>query len=299
MWGIDPREKDARVLRLKIGKILEELEHGFHESRQKGEGLDFLGVRQFESGDQPSRIDWLASGRSDEDTDLVVRMFAPERKISVVVVADLASPMCVPRTKALYAQGIVELFARSTFHLAGHACIVGRSERELISSGWLSDTDALMSFLRCSDHSRLRRAYVEHHQSLSALFAEWRLRNMLIVLVSDLRTADALPMDFLGSVNPEGDNVRVAYVVLDEWCGFQPSHHLLPLRNPGTSRVKFFDMREGGDVHRQVLLKEERLAALRVLGRRQGMHVFTLSLSHERPLHEFDNMWHKCADLSE
>ncbi|MEK7118660.1 MAG: DUF58 domain-containing protein [Patescibacteria group bacterium] len=299
MWEIDPREKDARVLRLKIGKILEELEHGLHESGQDGEGIDFLGVRPFQFGDQPSRVDWLLSGRSDEDIDLVVRMFAPERKIAVVVVADLAPSMYVPKAKALYAQGVVELFARSAFCLGGPVCIVGHAERELLSSGWLTDTDALMSFLRLSDNPRLRRSYVERYRSIEAFFAEWRLRNALIVFVSDLRVVDALPMNFLGSINPEKDNVRVAYVMLDEWWGFKPSRHLFPVRHPETESTTFLDMREGGDIHRQVILKEDRLKELRTRGRRYGMHVFTLPLAHEHPLREFDKAWHKHAYLSE
>lgn len=293
MWGVDSGSVTSRALRVRIARIADEYAHGFCDSILRGHGVDFLGVRPFEDGDSPRRVDWKASSRTDNDTELVVREFTPERKASVIVIADLGDAMRYPITKAHHAHALVEMFTRSAFVLGGTARIIGVLGDELLASGELTSSDDTILFMGQCDNPKLRRQFRQPYGSLQNLLAEWKLKNTLIVFVSDLRREDVLPIRALRVIDATRQNVESTYAVLGEWSGFTPSANIVTLKNVENGKAEHFDLRHGGEFHRESLKFADRVKQLKTVGRRTGMSVHVLPLTSDRPLAEFMRSWHK------
>jgi uncharacterized protein (DUF58 family) len=244
-------------------------------------------------GDSPRRVDWKASSRSDDETDLVVREFAPERKVSVLVVADLSPAMEHPKTKAVHAHALVELFARSAFSLGGSSRIIGVTKDGIIASPPLESGDDILLFMRQVDDERMRSKFREPWRNMSTLLAEWKPKNTLVVFVSDLRSMDVIPINAIGVIDRVRQNIEFTCAVLDEWSGFVPSTHMVSLRHAESGVTSYFDLREGGELHRESVKFQERVEKMRSISRRLGMSVHTLPLADERPLAQFMRSWHK------
>jgi uncharacterized protein (DUF58 family) len=66
---------------------------GEHPSRSGGEGIEFIGVREFVPGDRQRRINWPATTRRGR---LQLNTFAAERTQNVVIIADASSDVGEP-----------------------------------------------------------------------------------------------------------------------------------------------------------------------------------------------------------
>lgn len=88
---------------------------GLHRTKIKGMGLDFFGIRQYQTGDPFKFIDWKAFSRSGK---MMVREFEAEQNIRVVIFLDASASMGagLPRnTKLEYAIRSAVLFIHLAF----------------------------------------------------------------------------------------------------------------------------------------------------------------------------------------
>ena len=77
-----------------ILKRMREFTIGDHASMFHGTGFDYVGLRDWQAGDQPSQIDWAQSSLTNF-SPMVVREFEQPSTASVLVVADRsASTRC-------------------------------------------------------------------------------------------------------------------------------------------------------------------------------------------------------------
>src|SRR5204863_2026428 len=78
---------DITEIELIILKRMRQVTLGDHRSRSHGSGFDFLGLRDWQSGDRPSSIDWAQSSLNNF-SPLVVREFEQPSTATVMAIAD-------------------------------------------------------------------------------------------------------------------------------------------------------------------------------------------------------------------
>ncbi len=99
---------------------------GEHAARTPGEGIEFLGVREYLPGDRQRSINWPASTRRGR---LQVNTFATERSQDVVLLADVTSDVGEPGSSAL------DLALRGAA-AAARAYLEGRDRVGVITYQW-------------------------------------------------------------------------------------------------------------------------------------------------------------------
>jgi uncharacterized protein (DUF58 family) len=80
---------DISEIELVILKRMSQVTLGDHRSRAQGSGFDFLGLRDWQSGDRPSAVDWAQSSMTNF-SPLIVREFEQPSTATVVAVADVS-----------------------------------------------------------------------------------------------------------------------------------------------------------------------------------------------------------------
>lgn len=292
MWGVKRHLPLHAELTLEVGRIVDGLALGLHMSALKGKGVEFLGLRPYQSSDSPQQIDWMASARiSDDDAELVTREFSPERKLSVLFLADESGSMRAPGVKPIYAESFLRMFALSAFATGDECAIIGMNADPLTYSGWMRNEESVDDFLRMSDDPLGRGGLRAPARTLSALFSDLDLHDVLVVVLTDASGIDSVPFRAFPVLPTLSRNVVLTCVVLDEWSGFEPSASLLPMKHPVSGKIAVMDMRKGGDVDGEVRAFRERLRVLREKGRPYGLRVFTAPLTADKPFVEFQKQW--------
>lgn len=299
MWKVSKSDPAHLELTYQIGRIIDDNSLGLHRSDTKGRGCEFLGLRPFQQDtDTAEDIDWLASARaSEDDMELVVREFAPERQLRVIVVASEHPSMTHPRLKSLCADAVLRLFAYTAFvenypfSVVSYGC-----GEQLLYSGWLSNEEDLDVFLASADDPSRRHSVRAPARTLEEFGSELDAKNTLVIFLSDLSLSDMVPIEQFRSIDTEGRNVRCVTVVLDEWSGFVPSSHLVPVRDPNTGRVAMMDMRPGGGFSREVDAFQGRLRELRRQGSGLGLKTLTVPLADGKPFRSFYKQWLQFAE---
>jgi uncharacterized protein (DUF58 family) len=145
--------EEITKIELIVVRRLQELTAGEHRSRAEGAGFDFVGLRDWQSGDRMSSIDWPQSTLTNF-APLVIREFDQPSTATVVAVADLsqstrcgvasgpaearqATPIAAAVARALAVIGLSAVFFQDRFgllaferdfsHLAGVAPRTGRN----------------------------------------------------------------------------------------------------------------------------------------------------------------------------
>ena len=114
---------DITEIELVVLKRLREVTMGDHRSRSQGSGFDFVGLRDWQAGDNFSSIDWAQSSLNNF-SPLVVREFEQPSTAHVVAVADLSLstrcgadgvPIATVVTRALATIGLSAVFFQDPF----------------------------------------------------------------------------------------------------------------------------------------------------------------------------------------
>jgi uncharacterized protein (DUF58 family) len=189
-------------IELIVSRRLRERTAGEHRSRAEGAGFDFVGLRDWHSGDRLSAIDWPQSTLTNF-SPLVVREFDQPSTVTVMAVADLSlstrcgaaagdgqgeiTPIAAAVARALAVIGLSAAFFQDRFgliafegdfsHLAGVAPRAGRNH-----------------VVHCLDAYLSRRGLepVMHGGSVSTTLAGSFRTTSLVPFVSDFLFDDAL-----------------------------------------------------------------------------------------------------------
>ncbi|OGG44559.1 hypothetical protein A2673_03425 [Candidatus Kaiserbacteria bacterium RIFCSPHIGHO2_01_FULL_50_13] len=269
---------------------------GLERSIARGRGIEFHSMREFQDSDSPRDIDWMASARlSDDDLELVSREFMPEHQIRVLVVADEHASMRYPSKKPLYAEALVELLGRAAHESGNSISVVGVGGEGMIYSGWMSSEEDVRTFLDSADEQKRRPRLRASAHTFAGLLDELRLKNTLVVFVTDFLELERIPLDALRAINP-AQNVKSVAVVFDEWSGFAPIESALALRSPEGDAFATLDMRKGGSLEREVNAFRGRVAELKRRGRTCNLSVVTVPLVEEDPLRNFQKQWQQVME---
>ena len=116
---------DITEIELVILKRMRELTLGDHRSRSQGSGFDFQGLREWQSGDKFSHIDWAQSSLNNF-SPLVIREFEQQSTASVMPIADFSPstrcgmggvPIAAAITRAIATIGMSANFFQDPFGL--------------------------------------------------------------------------------------------------------------------------------------------------------------------------------------
>ncbi len=93
---------------------------GGHQMRRKGQSLEFYDYRQYTPGDDVRHIDWRASARHGGRDELLIKNFAAEEHMALVISIDTRPSMFLPdaMSKLQVAAWIAEAVARITLRSA-------------------------------------------------------------------------------------------------------------------------------------------------------------------------------------
>lgn len=114
---------DITEIELVLLKRLRGVTMGDHRSRSQGSGFDFVGLRDWQTGDKFSSIDWAQSSLTNF-SPLVVREFEQPSTVNVVAVADLSLstrcgvdgvPIAAVVARALATIGLSAVFFQDPF----------------------------------------------------------------------------------------------------------------------------------------------------------------------------------------
>lgn len=185
---LDPAEIAAIAsLEMRARLLVEGYLAGRHRSRQRGTSVEFVEHRPYRPGDDPSRIDWKAYGRTDR---LLLREYEAEQNLQVRLLLDASSSMVWSGegriTKHTYG---LTLAAGLALLLLRRGDAVGAARFDTLSHDLLpvsrrpSQFGALLGSLSTIPASR--RVETDLAASLSS-FAERCSRRDLVILFSDL-----------------------------------------------------------------------------------------------------------------
>jgi len=71
---------------------------GGHQVRRKGQSLDFREYEHYQPGDDIRHVDWRASARYGDVNDLLVRHYAAEEQLTMVISIDTRATMHLPES---------------------------------------------------------------------------------------------------------------------------------------------------------------------------------------------------------
>jgi uncharacterized protein (DUF58 family) len=217
-------------IELIVARRLQERTAGEHRSRAEGAGFDFVGLRDWHSGDRTSAIDWPQSTITNF-SPIVVREFDQPSTVTVMAVADLSlstrcgvargprpaaptTPIAMAVARALAVIGLSAAFFQDRFgliaferdfsHLAGVAPRAGRNH-----------------VVHCLDAYLARRGLepVMHGASVSTTLAGSFRTTSLVPFISDFLFDEAIEVvRELALLNATHD---VFVVLIDSAFAFQ------------------------------------------------------------------------------
>ena len=188
-------------IELIVARRLQERTAGEHRSRAEGAGFDFVGLRDWHSGDRLSAIDWPQSTLTNF-SPLVVREFDQPSTVTVMAVADLSlSTRCgvvsgegrgdVTAIAAAVARALAVIGLSASFFQDRFGLIT--FERDFTHLAGVAPRAGRNHVVHCLDAYLSRRGLepVMHGGSVSTTLAGSFRTTSLVPFVSDFLFADA------------------------------------------------------------------------------------------------------------
>jgi uncharacterized protein (DUF58 family) len=205
---------------------------------RRGEGYEFVELREYQSGDDPRRIDWAATARSGT---MQTRVFLEENPLEIVAVIDASPSMSVGRARSLAA---------------------GASDA---AQAWLEIADS-------GDRTK-RIESAEVDGALRILRGTART-GAAVLIVSDFYWLEAAPEFERIAIELARRTDVTALIARDPWYDALPLHGLVRLRDAESNQARtlYVGARERRNYAQAVRAREEALRArLRHFGWRTGL----------------------------
>lgn len=177
----------ARYLKLAALSISEGMRTGGFRSCFRAQGIEFDGVREYESGDDIRSIDWNVSARSGKP---FVKMYREERDLTVFLVVDTSFSMdsgpgtVSRREKALETAALLAFAAEQNASPVGSVVFDGVSGKVFKPR---SGKDQILTILSSLDNKGPSVAGSALGSALSGASRVLRSRS-LVIIISDFRT---------------------------------------------------------------------------------------------------------------
>lgn len=116
----------VRRIGIRTRRIVTENLAGTYNSAFRGRGMEFVEVREYQPGNDVRTIDWNVSSRSSRpDQPLFVKVFAEERELTVMLLADVSGSTAFGTGRRLKQDIVAELSALLAFAAVGNRDRVG------------------------------------------------------------------------------------------------------------------------------------------------------------------------------
>lgn len=212
---------------------------GQHQSRQKGRGMDFSEVRQYQPGDDIRSIDWRVTARTGKPH---TKLFSEEREQPVILYIDLNSSL-------LFGSQLM-LKSVQLAHLASLICWLTVAQKDRI--GAIIDTGEQRFEFRPSSRNssplRIMQQLVKlHKQQLVKLHKQQRI-DKTSNAPHQTPTSMSSGLKTLHQLCPKGSDI----ILLSDFMRYQESDRplLTQLRKHNRLRlVHIFDPLEKGQTH--------------------------------------------------
>ena len=89
---IEPILQRVTRIPLRFRRLTQQVRLGQHYSHQRGTGLDFEQVKEYQAGDTIRTINWAATARKGGETTLV-NSYYEEKDLTVMLLVDLSASM--------------------------------------------------------------------------------------------------------------------------------------------------------------------------------------------------------------
>ncbi|OGZ98980.1 MAG: hypothetical protein A3C07_03830 [Candidatus Sungbacteria bacterium RIFCSPHIGHO2_02_FULL_47_11] len=246
-------QKPSRLVRLEIGRVIEEFKSGIHGSALSGPGVEFHKLREYEPADQLSQIDWMASARiSEDDSEFLSREFLPEREIGVICAIDDSQTMRQLPRKQECATTLMWLFALSAFQFQDKFRLVLFGDEGVRSSDWVYGEEDL------------ERVFWEKSSArLPAFVRDLNPKNTLIVVISDFNQFSVDSVRQLMRVSWSEKNLRSIFFGLDEWTGFRAHAWSASFFDPVSRAIRILRLGRRGDVSEEAKAQEDLFSEVR------------------------------------
>jgi uncharacterized protein (DUF58 family) len=125
-----PSVQESRIMESLAQKRRIGFLFGIHKTRQMSMGTDFIGIRQYTSGDEYRRIDWKSSART---TKLMMRQYETERNMRIFVILDTGITMGAGRpenSKLEYAIRASLLLSKAAMERKDHVGLLSWSTKQ-------------------------------------------------------------------------------------------------------------------------------------------------------------------------
>lgn len=181
---------DSRQFAIAVKKLANSFSYGTDRSPYRGSGVEYVQSRQYEYGDPIRSIDWRITARTGKP---YIKEFETPKRLPCYLLIDTSASMVIGSTKrtkyetALHIAGGVGLACLDRVSPVG---VLGVGSRDLHVKPTLS-RDQILQWLLL-----LRRYRFDEETSLTSRIGQLHpslLNRTLVVIISDLHDADALP----------------------------------------------------------------------------------------------------------
>lgn len=279
-----------------VHAVVEVLTQGLHPSVKKGEGIAYVGERDFEEGDPLQHVDVPRSmEKSPKFDDLVLRLFEPERRLRVIIVVDATRGMEAPREKRRIARALIWIATLASLRRRDEVSVLAVFDREeggIRRSLPIRSVDDLNIFM-----GMLRDDRAPHDPSENVLYALGGTipDDTVVFAISDFLRDAFVPEDIASRV-PLKRNSRLIFALLDEWEGVTPLPAMLTAFDPETGVRRQFDARAGRELDALCKAAQSRQTRIAEAARHAGHIAARIPLFRPRP---FDELVRALTDNAE
>lgn len=275
-----------------IETVLAVLRNGLHSSAQKGEGITYVGQRDFEEGDELRQVDVPRSlEKSPKFNELVTRLFEPERKIIVWIALDCTSGMKFPRKKTEIAMGLLWLSALSAFRRRDSVRILlafDAKEGGCMCSDECYSVDDVNDFLlKVKDDEVVP---VSEGEGRTTEFLGGKIpQDGFLVAVSDFISDGFLSLKEIEDLNADRHS-RALFAIIDEWTGVVPPKGIFSALDNVSGAMKKFGKKEVEGLRGAALKRQEAIAST---AEHSGNLVARIPIERDNP---FEEVVRACGD---
>lgn len=237
-----------RHLEIHTRRLLSGTQVGTYSSAQKGSGMEFDQIREYQQGDDVRFIDWKGTARSDS---LLVRQYIEERNRSIMIVVDGSASMQCGSTEELKQDTAAQL--ASVLALVAH---YGKDQAGLLIFSDDVHESLTPAYGIAHTHRLMEKVFTHQGSGRSSLatacekLIRLNRKDSIVFLISDF--IDTGAEQVLKTVSKKYDTV--ALVCRDQRETTFPSCGMLPVYDPETGSVTYLNTRTAT---LQSLLKQE------------------------------------------
>lgn len=243
-----------RHIEIHTRRLLSGMQVGDYTTAQKGFGLEFDQIREYQTGDDVRFIDWSGTARAGK---MLVRQYLEERNRVILLAVDVSPSTCYGSGTTLKSElmaeiaSVLALVADYGKDAVGLICFGKKIEYYLPPARGRKQVHALMSYLLSTDEERKKKVPYAAPYELEQLVA-MKHKNALVIVVSDFIDRESV-IEELGRV---GKRVELlALRCLDKLERAFPATGILALTGTREKETHFFDLSATGIARYNFLLQ--------------------------------------------